>query len=123
MRGRIRRLEEAGLQFSQKQESSSLEQIFQGQVWAVTGSFEHFNPRTLALKELEKRGARTVSSVTGKTTHLLAGKGGGSKRQSAQALGVEIVDEARFLSMLGWSGDGDGGKEDDGDSGQLSFGF
>ena len=121
MRSLISRLREAGLQFESHEEENSLEQTFSGQVWAVTGSFEHFNPRTLALKELEKRGARTVSSVTGKTTHLLAGKGGGSKRAQAESLGVRIVSEDEFISML---------RQDDGKNdkvsqpeGQLSFDF
>ncbi|MFA7540329.1 MAG: BRCT domain-containing protein, partial [Sphaerochaetaceae bacterium] len=58
------------------------------------------NPRSLALKEIEKRGGRTTSSVTSKTTHLLAGVGGGSKLQQAQSLGVTIVDEEQFIRLL-----------------------
>ena len=47
------------------------------------------------------RGGRTVSSVTSKTTHLLAGKGGGSKRADAEKLGVKIITEDEFLLLLG----------------------
>ena len=119
MRRRIGQLRACGLQFTQQEQENSLEQIFAGQVWAVTGSFEHFNPRSLALKELEKRGARTVSSITGKTTHLLLGTGGGSKRKTAEELGVRIVDEKEFMELLGR-----GGKEGRAASGgQLSFDF
>ena len=119
MRRRIGQLRDCGLQFTQQEQENSLEQIFAGQVWAVTGSFEHFNPRSLALKELEKRGARTVSSITGKTTHLLLGTGGGSKRKTAEELGVRIVDEKEFMELLGR-----GGKEGSAASGgQLSFDF
>lgn len=84
----------------QQQEEAPHEQSFAGQVWCVTGSFEHFNPRTLALEEVEKRGGRTVSSVTGKTTHLLAGSGAGSKLEAAKKLGVTVIDEQTFLSLL-----------------------
>lgn len=119
MRRRIGQLRDCGLQFTQQEQENSLDQIFAGQVWAVTGSFEHFNPRSLALKELEKRGARTVSSITGKTTHLLLGTGGGSKRKTAEELGVRIVDEKEFMELLGR-----GGKEGRAASGgQLSFDF
>lgn len=119
MRARIEKLRSCGLQFAYTEEVDNLEQIFAGQVWAVTGSFEHFNPRSLALKELEKRGARTVSSITGKTTHLLLGTGGGSKRKTAEELGVRIVDEKEFMELLGR-----GGKEGRATSGgQLSFDF
>ena len=119
MRRRIGQLRACGLQFTQQEQENSLEQIFAGQVWAVTGSFEHFNPRSLALKELEKRGARTVSSITGKTTHLLLGTGGGSKRKTAEELGVRIVDEKEIMELLGRCG-----KEGRAASGgQLSFDF
>jgi DNA ligase (NAD+) len=101
MRIRIARLRESGLCFEEDEpKPTSLSQTFAGQVWCVTGSFEHFVPRSLAMEEVEKRGGRTVGSVTGKTTHLLAGDGAGSKLAQAEALGVDIVDEARFLQML-----------------------
>ena len=83
-----------------KQEKSE-ERIFEGQVWCITGSFRSFNPRSKALKEIEKRGGRTVSSVTSRTTHLLSGEGGGSKRADAERLGVKIVSEDEFLSLIG----------------------
>ncbi len=98
---RIERLRAAGLQFVEVREENSEKQIFQDQVWCVTGSFENFNPRSLAMKEVEKRGGRSVSSVTGKTTHLLVGRGGGSKRTQAEKLGVTIVTEREFLSLIG----------------------
>ena len=82
-------------------EENSEEQIFAGEVWCITGSFQNFNPRSKALKEIEKRGGRTVSSVTGSTTHLLAGKGGGSKRADAERLGVKIVSEDEFMALIG----------------------
>ena len=97
---RIEKLKSAGLQFHENHEENTLDQIFSGQVWCATGSFEHFNPRSLALAEIEKRGGRTTSSVTGKTTHLLLGKGGGSKRQTAEKLGVKLVSEEEFLEMI-----------------------
>lgn len=93
-----------GLHFSldmDRKDEEDLPQIFAGEVWCVTGSFEHFNPRSRAMDEVEKRGGRTVSSVTGKTTHLLAGKGGGSKMADALKNGVKIVSEDEFLSLLG----------------------
>ena len=101
MRTRIEALRQAGLQLKEeKTEEPLLDQSFAGQSWCVTGSFEHFNPRTLALEEIEKRGGRTTSSVTGKTTHLLAGSGAGSKLAQANKLGVVVVDEKAFVSML-----------------------
>lgn len=98
----IEALRAAGLHLAaEKDVSEAVEQIFAGEVWCITGSFKAFNPRSKALKEIEKRGGRTVSSVTSRTTHLLAGEGGGSKRADAERLGVRIVGEDEFLSMIG----------------------
>ncbi len=98
-----------GLHFSSAQDKTDAEypQIFSGQVWCVTGSFRNFNPRSKAMAEVEKRGGRTVSSVTGKTTHLLAGSGGGSKRADAERVGARIVSEDEFLAMLGMAPESD----------------
>ncbi len=101
MRMRIQNLRNAGLQFSEEPPAeNTLPQIFEGQVWCVTGSFEQFNPRSKAMDEVELRGGRTTGSVTGKTTHLLAGPGAGSKLVQAQKLGVRVVDEQEFMQML-----------------------
>ena len=89
------------LDASQDAKGEDLPKTLSGTVWCITGSFEAFNPRSKALREIEKRGGRTVSSVTGNTTHLLAGKGGGSKRAEAERLGVEIVSEEEFMRLIG----------------------
>ncbi|MGE4453686.1 MAG: NAD-dependent DNA ligase LigA [Sphaerochaeta sp.] len=105
MLDRIEALRELGLPMEHtKEDTGDLEQIFSGQVWCVTGSFEHFNPRGKAMDEVLRRGGRTVSSVTSKTTHLLAGGGGGSKLKKAEELGVTVVDEQTFLALLDTKG-------------------
>ena len=116
LRATIEGLRKAGLHMDSSQdekEDADYDQIFAGEVWCITGSFRNFNPRTKALKEVEKRGGRTVSSVTSKTTHLLAGEGGGSKRAEAERLGVRIVTEDEFMALIG------GGKEESKGDGQL----
>ncbi|AEC02988.1 NAD-dependent DNA ligase LigA [Parasphaerochaeta coccoides] len=101
MRARIHALGEAGLSFEEEaSQVSDVPQIFAGQTWCVTGSFEHFSPREKAMVEVKKRGGRVTSSVTGKTTHLLAGGGAGSKLSQAQKAGARIVSEDEFLGML-----------------------
>ena len=117
LRKTISVLRDAGLHLdaSLDKEEKHSDQIFSGEVWCITGSFKAFNPRSKALKEIEKRGGRTVSSVTSKTTHLLAGEGGGSKRADAERLGVKIVSEDEFLSMIGESKE----KDEPSSDGQL----
>jgi len=104
----IRKLKNAGLNFSQEQETqgASLPQLFEGEVWCVTGTFESFKPRELAMEEVKRRGGRAVSAVTGKTTHLLAGRNPGSKLEKARQLGTTVVDEAEFLKRLEGSYEG-----------------
>lgn len=75
--------------------------VFSGQTWAVTGSFRSFRPRDLAMDEVERRGGRAVSAVSGSVTHLLAGEGAGSKLDKARKLGLVVVNEEEFLRMLG----------------------
>jgi DNA ligase (NAD+) len=102
MRERIKALKLAGLAMNQKEvvEEDKLPQTFLDEVWCATGSFDNFNPRTKALEEIEKRGGRTVSAITGKTTSLLLGRGGGSKKIKAEKLGITIVEEAEFMKRL-----------------------
>ncbi len=103
MRRRIERLKAAGLTFCEAphRPPKGLPQTFSGQSWCVTGSFERFQPREKAMEEVTKRGGKAVSSVSAKTTHLLAGEGAGSKLAKARALGVMVVSEAEFLRLLG----------------------
>lgn len=105
-RPETRRLVEAlraeGLLFAAEAKTvdGSLSQIFAGQTWCVTGSFEHYKPRDLAMEEVKKRGGKAVSAVSGAVTHLLAGEAAGSKLGKARKLGIAVVTEAEFRGML-----------------------
>ncbi len=101
VRKRIEALKEAGLKFHAGESTVFEEQVFTGQIWCVTGSFERFKPRELAMDEVRKRGGGVTSGVSSKTTHLLAGSGVGSKLQKAVSLGTKIVSEKEFLKLLG----------------------
>ena len=98
----IKDLKSAGLNFREEEipEEDSLPKVFEGQIWCITGSFENFKPRSLAGDEIKKRGGRTTTSVTGKTTHLLAGESAGSKLTKAESLGTNIITENMFMEML-----------------------
>lgn len=97
----VRRLKEAGLNFSLKGQVGPSSREWEGQSWCVTGSFADFNPRSKAEALIKDRGARVVSAVSGSTTHLLAGEGAGSKLSKAQSLGVKVVTEEEFKALLG----------------------
>ncbi len=98
----INRLQGAGLQFAEEAAAESAEAgPLAGTVWAVTGSFAAYNPRSRAMDRVKALGGRTVSSLSGTVTHLLAGEGVGSKLQKAQDLGITVVSEAEFREMIG----------------------
>jgi DNA ligase (NAD+) len=101
VRNTIRRLAQAGLSMrAAPQGEKESPQVFAGEVWCVTGSFEHFTPRERAMEEVKKGGGRVVSSVTGATTHLLVGENPGSKLEKAKQLGITLVSEKAFLDRL-----------------------
>lgn len=98
----IKDLKYAGLKFREDEvpEEDMFPQTFEGQIWCITGSFENFKPRSLAGDEITIRGGKTTTSVTGNTTHLLAGESAGSKLTKAQDLGTKIITENLFMEML-----------------------
>ena len=75
------------------------EGIFSGESVVLTGTLQSFK-RSEAQKLIEERGGVCQSSVTTKTTLVVAGEEAGSKLQKAQKLGIKIIDEETFKSML-----------------------
>lgn len=73
--------------------------VFSGQSVVLTGSLVDFK-RSEAQKLIEARGGVCQSSVTAKTTLVIAGAEAGSKLDKAKKLGVKIIDEQEFKSML-----------------------
>lgn len=81
----------------QKKENAS--GAFAGQFVVLTGTLTEFK-RSDAQKLIEERGGECQSSVTSKTTLVIAGEAAGSKLEKAQKLGVKIIDEAAFKALL-----------------------
>ena len=78
-----------------------------GEVVVVTGTFAISGlSRREAHDRIRAAGGAVAEAVTSKTTLLVAGEKGGSKRADAERLGVRIVDEAGFLRVLGESASG-----------------
>ncbi len=73
--------------------------IFSGESVVLTGTLTAFK-RSEAQKLIEERGGVCQSSVTAKTTLVLAGAEAGSKLSKAQKLGIRIIDEAEFQRLL-----------------------
>ena len=107
-RRRIAALRAVGLVFSAPEQEAAAEpegQVLVGQSWCITGSFASLGSREAVSEVICEHGGRVVGSVTSKTTHLLAGDGGGGKRARAEQLGIAIVDEPQFLALIGSAAD------------------
>ncbi len=69
------------------------------QIFVLTGTLSSMT-RTEAEEKIKSLGGKSSSSVTSKTTYLVAGEKAGSKFDKAQKLGVIILSEEEFLAML-----------------------
>ena len=94
----IERLKAAGLQFSIEAAEASSD-ILAGKTIVISGNFSI--SRDEMKRTIEANGGRNSSSVSGKTSFLLAGsKPGPEKVKKAQDLGVRIISEEEFFEML-----------------------
>jgi DNA ligase (NAD+) len=67
--------------------------------FVLTGTMER-HTREEATAEIEARGGKVTSSVSKKTTYVVAGESPGSKLAKAESLGVAVIDEATFEGLL-----------------------
>ena len=65
----------------------------------LTGSLVRYT-RDEASAKIEACGGKVSSSVSKKTSYLLAGPGAGSKLAKAESLGIEILSEEHFEKLL-----------------------
>ena len=94
------RLRAAGVKTeSQRRSGGTVDERFAGKQFVLTGTLESFT-RDEARALIEARGGRVNSSVSKKTDYVVAGEAAGSKLDKAQSLGVTIVDEDAFKTML-----------------------
>ena len=93
----IERLREHGL--CMEEERKDISSSFQGMTFVLTGTLPTYT-RSQAAGLIEQNGGKVSSSVSKKTTYVLAGEEAGSKLAKARELGVRIINEEEFNRML-----------------------
>ena len=93
----LARLQEVGVTPTYSAEKKA--GVFLGEAVVLTGSLQSFK-RSEAQKLIESRGGVCQSSVTTKTTLVVAGEEAGSKLEKAKKLNIKIIDEEEFKKML-----------------------
>ena len=93
----ISRLREAGVNMTATDRGD--DQRFAGMIFVLTGALERFT-RDEATELIEARGGKAASSVSKKTTYVVAGESAGSKLRKAQELGIQILTEDDFSALL-----------------------
>ncbi len=93
------KLDEAGLPMRAGKEKEPVNNNFEGQSVIFTGGLER-HVRQEAEEMVRERGGRIVSSVSRKTSLVVAGKEAGSKLERAMKLGVKVIGEDEFEAML-----------------------
>lgn len=96
----IRRLQEAGVQLAGAEAPQQLSAALDGKNIVISGVFRHHS-RDEYKQMIELHGGKNTSSISKKTSFVLAGENmGPQKLEKAQALGIDIIDEDRFLAMI-----------------------
>jgi DNA ligase (NAD+) len=100
-RALLTRLREAGLNMgeSDPKHVPAAGAPLAGTTWVITGTLSQ--EREAIAEMIRQRGGKVSSSVSKKTTYLLAGEEAGSKLAKAKELGVRVVNEAEFREMTG----------------------
>lgn len=95
----LERLKNAGVSMEDQVKETAADQRFAGKTFVLTGTLPTYS-RKEASDLIEQFGGKTSSSVSKKTSYVLAGEEAGSKLEKAQNLGITIISEEEFNAMI-----------------------
>ena len=95
----ILQFRELGVTWEERQSDSGLVRPLEGMTFVLTGTLQGMS-RDVAAEKIRASGGKVSSSVSKKTTYLVAGESPGSKVLQARRLGVIILDEAGFYALM-----------------------
>ena len=93
----IERLRQAGVNFESKRIVTDAR--FAGKTFVLTGALSKFT-REEATEKIELFGGKAAGSVSKKTSYVVVGENAGSKERKARELGIPILSEEDFLTMI-----------------------
>lgn len=93
----VEKLKQSGVNMTHK--STVIDDRFAGLTFVLTGTLSQYT-RKEASDIIVSLGGKTASSVSKKTSYVLAGEDAGSKLQKAADLGVTVISEAQFAEMI-----------------------
>ena len=99
----LERLRDAGVSMESPKVVVEAAEGIAGKTFVLTGKLEGFT-RDEAAELIASRGGKTASSVSKKTDYVVAGSDAGSKLDKAEALGVTVLDEAAFRTLMAGEG-------------------
>lgn len=95
----IEKLRRAGVNMEEDRSEQVKDSKLAGSTFVFSGALNRLS-RDEASRLVEEKGGRVSSSVSKKTTYLVAGLDPGSKLEKARSLGVEVLDEESFLKFM-----------------------
>lgn len=98
-RALLEKLRANGVQMQPLASATARSEALSGLTFVLTGSLPTLT-RDEAAALIEAHGGKVASSVSKKTSYVVAGEAAGSKLEKAQALGIPVLDEAGLQALI-----------------------
>lgn len=98
----VEEMRSLGVEIEPEQQTNESMAAIAGKTFVFTGALRTFT-RQEAESLVEQLGGHAASSVSKKTDYVVAGEAAGSKLEKARTLGVKVISEEEFLSMVGYN--------------------
>ena len=79
--------------------TTRLDQYLSDKTFVLTGTLKNYT-RQEATEIIEKLGGKVTSSVSKKTSYVVAGTEAGSKLSKAEKLGINVINEEEFIQLI-----------------------